>query len=160
VVKIIAAIDFQNTLMNFMLSFLLFAGAIHINGQQLKKERISIIALSTFGIVISTFLVGILSWYLFGLFHLHVNFIYCLLFGSLISPTGPIAVLAILKDAQIPFSLETKISGESLFNDGVAVVLFISIAEVAKSGIQHFEVLDVVKLFVQEAIGGLLYGQF
>ena len=144
--------------MNFMLSFLLFAGAIQINANRLKKERLPIIALSTVGILISTFLVGALTWYLFQLFQINIEFIYCLLFGALISPTDPIAILSIIKSAKIPPSLEIKISGESLFNDGVAVVLFISIAEIAGNGMQHFEIFDVVKLFVREALGGLLFG--
>jgi CPA1 family monovalent cation:H+ antiporter len=93
---------------------------------------------------------------LFPLFSINIPFIYCLLFGALISPTDPIAVLAILKEAKIPASLELKISGESLFNDGVAVVIFISIAEVAKSG--DFSFVSVGVLFLQEAVGGLLFG--
>jgi CPA1 family monovalent cation:H+ antiporter len=95
-------------------------------------------------------------YYLFTLFHIGIPFIYCLLFGALISPTDPIAVLAILKEAKIPASLELKISGESLFNDGVAVVIFISIAEVARSG--DFSAMAVSKLFLQEAVGGLVFG--
>lgn len=157
-VLLVATLDFQKILMNFMLSFLLFAGAIHISANKLKQEKLPIIALSTFGIVISTFFIGNLSWYLFQLFHLHIDFVYCLLFGALISPTDPIAVLGILKEANIPSSLEIKISGESLFNDGLAVVMFISIAEVATNGIQQVAVWDIVKLFLQEAVGGLLFG--
>lgn len=158
VVVIVAGIDFQKVLMNFMLSFLLFAGAIQINANKLEKEKLPIIILSTVGIIISAFLIGSFSWYLFRLFHINIDFIYCSLFGALISPTDPIAVLSILKAAKIPSSLEIKISGESLFNDGVAVVLFMSIAEVAKNGTQHIEVVDVVKLFIQEALGGLVFG--
>ena len=158
VVSIAASINFEKTLMNFMLSFLLFAGAIQINANKLKKERLPIIILSSVGTIISTFLVGVLSWCLFEVFGININFIYCLLFGALISPTDPIAVLAILKAAKIPSSLEIKIAGESLFNDGVAVVLFISIAEMAKNGTQHFEVFNLAKLFMQEAVGGLLFG--
>jgi CPA1 family monovalent cation:H+ antiporter len=157
-IQLASSIDFQDVLMNFMLSFLLFAGAIHIDGAKLKKERWPIILLSTLGILISTFIVGIMVWYLFGLFSQPIPFIYCLLFGSLISPTDPIAVLAILKEAQIPSSLEVKISGESLFNDGVAVVVFITIAETARSGIADISFLSVSKLFLQEAVGGLLFG--
>src|SRR3954470_12765478 len=99
-VQLANSVDFQDVLMNFMLSFLLFAGAIHIDAGKLKKERWPIIILSTLGILISTFFVGGAVWYLFGLFHLPIPFIYCLLFGSLISPTDPIAVLAILKAAR------------------------------------------------------------
>jgi monovalent cation:H+ antiporter, CPA1 family len=157
-IELASSIDFQDVLMNFMLSFLLFAGAIHIDAGKLKKERWPIIVLSTVGILISTFLIGMLLYYLFVLFHHQIPFIYCLLFGSLISPTDPIAVLAILKEAKIPSSLEIKISGESLFNDGVAVVIFITIAEAARAGGADVSILSVSKLFLQEAIGGLLFG--
>jgi CPA1 family monovalent cation:H+ antiporter len=155
-VLLVSSIDFQDVLMNFMLSFLLFAGAIHIDANKLKKERWPVIILATVGILISTFLVGGMVWYLLKLFNLQTPFVYCLLFGSLISPTDPVAVLGILKEAKIPASLELKISGESLFNDGVAVVIFISIAEIARSG--DFSILYIGKLFLQEAIGGLLFG--
>lgn len=156
--QLVSSIDFQDVLMNFMLSFLLFAGAIHIDAGKLKKESVPVMVLATVGILISTFLVGGLVWCLFQLFHFPIPFIYCLLFGSLISPTDPIAVMGILKEAKIPASLELKIAGESLFNDGVAVVIFISIAQVARSG--DFSALSVGKLFLQEAIGGLLFGGF
>jgi CPA1 family monovalent cation:H+ antiporter len=158
VVMLVASIDFQKVLMDFMLSFLLFAGAVQMNAKKLQKEKAPVIVLSTVGTIISAFLIGSLSWCLFGLFHIQVEFVYCLLFGAIISPTDPIAVLAILRQARIPSSLEMKISGESLFNDGVAVVLFITIEEIARTGSAHVEVLSVFKLLVQEAIGGLAFG--
>jgi monovalent cation:H+ antiporter, CPA1 family len=158
VVRVAASIDFQKILMDFMLSFLLFAGAVQMNAKKLNKERAPVIVLSTIGTIISAFLIGGLSWLLFKLFNIQVEFVYCLLFGAVISPTDPIAVLAILKEAGIPSSLEVKISGESLFNDGVAVVLFISIEEIARTGSAHVDVLSVLKLFVQEGIGGLAFG--
>ena len=157
-VQLVSSIDFQEVLMNFMLSFLLYAGAIHIDARKLKEESGPVILLATLGILISTFLIGGMVWYLFGLFHFPIPFIYCLLFGSLISPTDPIAVLGILKEAKIPATLELKISGESLFNDGVAVVVFVSIAEVARSAGGDVSVLAIGKLFIQEAVGGLLFG--
>jgi CPA1 family monovalent cation:H+ antiporter len=157
-IQLANSIDFRDVLMNFMLSFLLFAGSIHIDADKLKKERWPVLTLSTLGTVISTLLVGVLTWWLFALFHLNIPFIYCLLFGALISPTDPIAVLAILRDAKIPSSLETKISGESLFNDGIAVVLFITIADAAAGSITDVSVWSVGKLFLQEAVGGLLFG--
>lgn len=157
-VQLANTLDFQDILMNFMLSFLLFAGAIHIDAVKLKKERWPILMLATLGILISTFLIGGAVWYLFRLFGLPIPFIYCLLFGSLISPTDPIAVLAILRQAKIPDSLELKISGESLFNDGVSVVIFITIAEVARSGSADFSIIETGKLFLREAVGGLLFG--
>ena len=156
-VQLASSLDFQYLLMNFMLSFLLFAGAIHIDAVKLNKERWPVLSLATIGILISTFLIGILVWYLFKLFSMPVPFIYCLLFGSLISPTDPIAVLAILKEAKIPSSLELKISGESLFNDGVAVVIFITIIEVARSG-GGFSLSNTARLFLREAGGGLVFG--
>src|ERR1700761_1238005 len=131
IVSFIAAIDFRKALMDFMLSFLLFAGAIHVNAKKLKKERWPIIILSSAGTIISTVLVGGLTWYLFKLFGINISLVYCMLFGAVISPTDPIAVLAILKAAKIPSSLEIKISGESLFNDGVAVVIFMTLYEAA-----------------------------
>jgi monovalent cation:H+ antiporter, CPA1 family len=157
-IAVITSIDFHSLLMDGMLGFLLFAGSIHIDAKSLKKERWPIIALATVGILISTFLVGSLLYLLFIAFHLGVEYIYCLLFAALISPTDPIAVLAILKRAGISKSLELKIAGESLFNDGVAVVVFLTILEVAQTGIDKVSVMDVSLLFLREAGGGLLYG--
>ncbi len=133
VTVLLESFDFSELLLGSMLSFMLFAGAIHINIEDLRKEKVSVIMFSTFSVVISTFLIGAISFYLLPLFGLQVPFIHCLLFGSLISPTDPIAVLGILKETNIPKSLETKIAGESLFNDGVAVVIFITIWEAARS---------------------------
>jgi len=157
-IKMASSIDFGDVLLNFMLSFLLFAGAIHIDAGNLKKERWPVLVLSTLGILISTTIVGGIVWYLFQIFHLPIPFIYCLLFGALISPTDPIAVLAILKEAKIPSTLEIKISGESLFNDGVAVVVFVTLLEAAHSGVSAIDLMAVGKLFLQEAVGGLLFG--
>lgn len=157
-VRVIDALDFHNLLMKVMLSFLLFAGAIHINAQSLKKEGLPILTFATVGTILSTFIVGGLMFFVFKLFHLPIGFIYCLLFGALISPTDPIAVLGILRHARIPPSLELKISGESLFNDGIAVVIFISILEIAGAGTDHLSFTDVSLLFLQEAGGGLLFG--
>lgn len=157
-ISFIASVNFHNLLMNGMLSFLLFAGSIHIDAVKLRKERLPIIALSTIGIFISTFLIGTLLFYVFYLFHMNVGYIYCLLFAALISPTDPIAALAILKRAGLPVSLETKIAGESLFNDGVAVVIFLTIMEVAQTGIDKLSVVDISILFIRETGGGLLFG--
>jgi len=156
--EVITSLDFHDLLMNQMLGFLLFAGAIHINATDLNKERLPVISLATAGTVISTFLVGALTYLLLQWFHISAPFIYCLLFGALISPTDPIAVLGILKSARIPGSLELKISGESLFNDGIAVVVFIVLYEIAQSGLEHLSFSNVFVLFLREAAGGLLYG--
>ncbi|MGN6493303.1 MAG: cation:proton antiporter [Agriterribacter sp.] len=157
VTDLLRSFDFSELLLDSMLSFMLFAGAIHINLDDLKKEKIPVMVFSTFSVVISTFLVGGLAYYTLPLFGVHTEFVYCLLFGSLISPTDPIAVLGILKDAKVPKSLETKIAGESLFNDGVAVVVFITILQAARSP-QIPELSDIAKLFFREAAGGLLLG--
>ncbi len=157
-IVVIKSIDFQKALMKVMLSFLLFAGAIHIDAKKLKSERAAIITFATAGVLISTFVVGTLIYVTTQLFGLSIDYLYCLLFGSLISPTDPIAVLGILKKAKIPASLETKISGESLFNDGVGVVIFITIYEIAQVGVENVSFWDVVLLFLQEAGGGLIFG--
>jgi len=108
---ILRSIDFHQTLMNGMLSFLLFAGALHVNLHELAKQKWLILSLATFGVLVSTFLVGGLTWLVFSAFGLQVSYIYCLLFGALISPTDPIAVMGILKKADAPKSLEIKIAG-------------------------------------------------
>jgi Na+:H+ antiporter len=151
------SIDFNQTLMQGMLSFLLFAGALHINLDDLAKQKWVISSLATVGILTSTFLVGGATYYLLGFFGLHLDFIYCLLFGSLISPTDPIAVLGILKSANAPKTLETKIVGESLFNDGMAVVVFIILLGIATSG-QQASAGHIAILFLEEAVGGVVFG--
>ncbi len=150
-------IDFSELLLGSMLSFMLFAGAIHIKMDLLKQERFSVIMFSTFSVVISTFIIGTAIYYLLGLFNLQTNYIYCLLFGSLISPTDPISVLGILKEANISKSLEMKIAGESLFNDGVAVVIFLTILQIAQTP-DNIQLSDVAILFVREAFGGIILG--
>ncbi|GAB2976529.1 sodium:proton antiporter [Mucilaginibacter puniceus] len=156
--NLVGAIDFKVVLLEIMLSFLLFAGAIHIDYKKLKKQLIPIIVLATVGTLISTALIGGMTYYLLVLFNVHTPFIHCLLFGALISPTDPIAVLGILKKAGIPESLELKIAGESLFNDGVAVVVFLTILEILTVGVSELSAIDVGLLFMREAIGGLLFG--
>ncbi len=154
----IAVIDFHDLLLNRMLGFLLFAGALHINIKDLKKQSLPVILLASGGVIVSAFVVGVLTYYLFQLFQFNVPLIYCLLFGTLISPTDPIAVLGVLKNANIPKALELKISGESLFNDGMALVMFTLLYEVALSGTDHLSFSSVSLLFLQEAGGGLLFG--
>jgi len=155
---IITQIDFRSLLLDIMLSFLLFAGALHTNFQQLRVQRWPIIVFSTLGVLVSTFLVGTAMYYLFLAFGMNVEFVYCLLFGALISPTDPIAVLGILKKAGVPKKLETKIVGESLFNDGVGVVVFLTIYQFASSGNDTVSALDVLELFGVEVFGGIVLG--
>ena len=154
---ILNSIDFDDTLMHGMLSYLLFAGALHVNLEDLAKQKWLIASLATFGILVSTFIIGTLTWLTIGMLGLDISYIYCLLFGALISPTDPIAVLAILRSAGAPKSMETKITGESLFNDGVGVVVFILISGIAISG-ADISMGSVVILFLEEAVGGAAYG--
>ncbi len=149
-------IDFNETLMHGLLSFLLFAGALHFNVRNLFGQKWFIGTLASVGVALSTCLVGVLTYYAFGLIDVEIPFLYCLLFGALISPTDPIAVLGILKKAGAPKSLETKIVGESLFNDGVGVVVFLVLLGVATRGMT--DPADVGLLFLEEAGGGALLG--
>ncbi len=156
--ELITQIDFKTVLLDIMLSFLLFAGAMHTNFDQLKVQRWPILVFATFGVLISTFLVGSSMYFVLQWVGLPVAFIYCLLFGALISPTDPIAVLGILKKVGAPKKLETKIVGESLFNDGVGVVVFLTIFKIASSKSGNFEWVDIVQLFGVEVLGGLALG--
>ncbi|MGD1967771.1 MAG: sodium:proton antiporter [Desulfobacterales bacterium] len=151
------SIDFDETLLHGMLSFLLFAAALHVNLVDLSQQKYIISTLATLGVVGSTFIIGLASWWVLGWLGIDLPFIYCLLFGALISPTDPIAVMGILKKAGVPASLETKITGESLFNDGVAVVIFLVILQIA-TGTQAVTVASVAGLFIKEAFGGLVFG--
>ncbi len=155
---IISHIDFKTVLLDIMLSFLLFAGALHTNFEQLKVQRWPILAFSTLGVLVSTFLVGLMMFYGLQLIDLQLPFVQCLLFGALISPTDPIAVLGILKQAGVPKKLETKIVGESLFNDGVGVVVFLTIYQFASPSKESIGAIDVLELFGVEVIGGILFG--
>ncbi|WP_405250523.1 cation:proton antiporter [Dokdonia sp. Asnod3-C12] len=157
-IQLIKEIDFEKVLMDYMLSFLLFAGALHTNFEQLKVQRWPILAFATLGVLVSTFLVGTLVFYVLQLLGMQVDFIYCLLFGSLISPTDPIAVLGILKKAKVPKKLATKIVGESLFNDGVGVVVFLTIFGIASAKDSPVTPVDILTLFGQEVLGGILLG--
>ena len=130
----ISQIDFQHVLLDIMLGFLLFAGALHTNFDQLKVQRWPVLIFSTLGVLASTFLCATLVYFIFGAIGIETQYIHCLLFGALISPTDPIAVLGILKQAGVPKILETKIVGESLFNDGVGVVVFMTIYSIATGG--------------------------
>jgi len=156
--EMISKLDFRELLLEEMLSFLLFAGALHTNFNQLKIQRWPILMFSTLGVLVSTFLVGISMYFILQFVVMQIGFIYCLLFGALISPTDPIAVLGILKKANVPKKLETKIVGESLFNDGVGVVVFLTIFEIASFGVDKIAILDVIQLFGKEVLGGILLG--
>ncbi len=152
----VQGIDFNLALMQGMLSFLLFAGALHVNLDDLFQEKWIIAILASFGVILSTFIVGTLGYYAFRIVGLDLSYIYCLLFGALISPTDPIAVVGIMKAARAPKSLETKMIGESLFNDGIGVVVFLVLLDVAVSG--EASVPAIAILFAGEVIGGVVIG--
>lgn len=151
-----AGIDFTETLMHGMLSFLMFAGAMHVRLDALAEQKVIVGIMAVFGTLTSTVLVAAIVWTLFPMFGFEIPFIYALVFGALISPTDPVAVMAILKKAGVAESLETKVVGESLFNDGVAVVLFLTLLGIAVEG--GASVGSVAVLFAQEVIGGALLG--
>ena len=155
--KFVEAAEFDESLLEIMLSYLLFAGALHVKLDDLASQRRVIAILATAGVVISTFLIGSALYFALPLFGLGTSYIYCLLFGALISPTDPVAVLGILKTAGAPKSLETKITGESLFNDGVGVVVFLSLYGIA-TGKMEPTAGGIAVIFVQEIAGGLLFG--
>tara|TARA_R110000787_G_scaffold13189_3_gene41696 strand:- start:2820 stop:4061 length:1242 start_codon:yes stop_codon:yes gene_type:complete len=155
---IISQVDFKTVLLDIMLSFLLFAGALHTNFEQLKIQRWPVIIFATLGTLVSTFLVGIGMYYGVQLIGFEINFIYCLLFGALISPTDPIAVLGILKQAGVPKNLKSKIVGESLFNDGVGVVIFLTVFNIADKGAGQVSPIEILELFGVEVIGGIAFG--
>ncbi len=152
----IKGIDFNEALMHGMLSFLLFAGALHFNVRDLLGQKWFIGTLASVGVVFSTFIVGTLSYYIFGLVGLNLSYLACLLFGALISPTDPIAVLGILRTARAPKSLEIKMIGESLFNDGVGVVIFVVLLGVFTRGEASPGAITI--LFLEEAVGGAVLG--
>jgi len=156
--NLMTGIDFTEVLMGAMLNFLLFAGGIHINLDDLKEQFRPVLIFSTVGVLISTFVVGFGMFYLLPFLGVQLPFIYCLLFGALISPTDPVAVLSILKQANVSKSLETKVAGESLFNDGMAVVIFSVVLQLAIGEQVDLGLESIGMLLLKEAGGGLLLG--
>ncbi|MDB9836360.1 MAG: sodium:proton antiporter [Candidatus Arcticimaribacter sp.] len=155
--------DFSTLLINVMLPFLLFAGAITINLKELLKDKVTILFLATFGVLFSTFAVGYGTFWLtqqsfLGLSGLGLSLIDCLLFGSLIAPTDPIAVLAMVKKMNLSPATETRIAGESLFNDGIGVVIFLTLLNIKTEGIEQVTAQSISVLFVTEVVGGLALG--
>ena len=156
---LLAQIDFHETVMRGMLSFLLFAGALHVDFAAFKSRARAIALMATLGILISTFLIGWVIWLMLNAFGIETPFIWALVFGALISPTDPVAVLGLFKTVNVPETLEAKMAGESLFNDGVGVVIFTVVVAVGGSG--HggdVGVLFVTELFFTEAVGGAILG--
>ncbi|MFB9120899.1 cation:proton antiporter [Bergeyella porcorum] len=156
--ELIKEFDFNEILMGAMLNFLLFAGALHINISDLREYRWQILTYASVSVVLSAFIISGLLYFTAPILGIHIPYIYCLLFGTLISPTDPIVVLGILKEAKVPKMIETKITGESLFNDGVAVVMFAVVLKIATDHTFVADVPSISKLFLLEAGGGVLLG--
>ena len=155
---LIDSVDFSNVVIGAILNFLLFAGTIRIRIADLKQQQLPVLLFSTLSVIISTFIIGALVYLLTQVLQLNISFLQCLLFGSLISPTDPVSVLSVLKDAGLSKSLETKIAGESLFNDGVALVIFFSILHAIHNPEETIRMNDILTVFAREALGGLALG--
>ena len=161
VTDVLRQIDFNETLMHGMLSFLMFAGALHADFSAIKTSRLTIGVMAVFGTLISTFVIGASMWFLLGFFEFKLPFVWALVFGALISPTDPVAVLSLFKTVEVPDTLQAKMTGESLFNDGVGVVLFtvvLAIALVDEGHGGNIGPTEVIKLFFTEVAGGALLG--
>ena len=163
VTEITKEFDFSELLVNVMLPFLLFAGAISVNVHELLKDKLTILLLASFGVVFSTFAIGTGVYWLvqqsvFGLNTIGLTYIDCLLFGALIAPTDPIAVLAMIKKMNLSSITETRIAGESLFNDGIGVVVFLTLLGIKQDGVENITAAAVGGLFVTEVIGGIAVG--
>ena len=161
VTGMLSQIDFNKTLMHGMLSFLLFAGAMHADFTALKTRSLTIGVMAVIGTLISTFVVGAGMWLGFGLFGLDIPFIWALVFGALISPTDPVAVLSLFKTVKVPDTLQAKMAGESLFNDGFGVVVFTVVVAIALTGDGQGGAMgaaEIAELFIIEAGGGAALG--
>ncbi|PZN92768.1 MAG: sodium:proton antiporter [Hyphomicrobiales bacterium] len=156
--RLLRQIDFQEAVLNGMLAFLLFAGALHVNLAVLKSRAWAVGLMATVGVLISTSVVGVGFWWLSAVFGVAVPFAWALVFGALISPTDPVAVLSTLKSVSVPKTLEADMAGESLFNDGVGVVIFTFIVAIAAAATGGVDVAEVGRLFVVEALGGAILG--
>jgi|TARA_B110000908_G_scaffold115068_1_gene134929 CPA1 family monovalent cation:H+ antiporter len=163
VTAIIESFDFKILLIDIMLPFLLFAGAISVNVHELVKDKVTILLLATFGVLFSTFAVGTSVYWLIeqpilSLDTLGLSYVDCLLFGALIAPTDPIAVLAMVKKMNLSSTTETRIAGESLFNDGIGVVLFLTLLSIKKLGVENVSAESIGSLFATEVFGGIALG--
>ena len=154
----VAQINFSETLLDGMLSFMLFAGALHVDLDELREQKATVAVLATVGVVVSTVLGGLGTWAAFRVVHLAVPLLGCLTFGALISPTDPIAVMGLLKEIDAPKSLSTKIAGESLFNDGVGIVVFLLLFRIWAAGSGSFRWEHTLELLLREVGGGVVIG--
>lgn len=156
--ELTSSIDFTKTLLDVMLAFLLFASALHFDFQKLKEQKRTVLILSTVGVIGCTTIFGFLLYWIAPFMGVQIPLLYCFLFGALISPTDPVAVLSVLKKSKIPPSLETVIGGESLFNDGVGILLFVTLRELVVDTSISFSWSHAGQLFIQEVFGGILLG--
>ena len=159
--SIVTTLDFRSILFDFLLSFLLFAGALHVNLRSLLKEKTPVMLLATLGVVLSTFIAGGLIYFLVIQLHVNISILQCLIFGALIAPTDPVAVLSLLQKANVDKKLEIKIIGESLFNDGVGIVVFLSLLAIAGGSSHHggeVSFSTISETFLLEAGGGIILG--
>ncbi|NEJ89985.1 sodium:proton antiporter [Rhizobium leguminosarum] len=157
VAALVRQVDFQTTVMNGLLAFLLFAGSLHVDFSALRSRVAVVGAMATIGVLLSTVLIGIAMWVLAAVFGIELPFLWALVFGALISPTDPVAVLSTLKAIKVPQALETDMAGESLFNDGVGVVVFTALLALASGG-ADVGAAQIAELFVVEALGGAVVG--
>lgn len=161
VTGILRKIDFNETLMHGMLSFMLFAGALHADMSALKARRWTITTMACIGTMMSTFLIGGAMWFVFGMAGVNFPFIWALVFGALISPTDPVAVLGLFKTVKVPDTLKATMAGESLFNDGIGVVVFTVVVAIAVGSAGQggeMDAMTIAQLFFTEAVGGALLG--
>jgi len=157
-IRLIEDVDFTDLLIGVLLNFLLFAGTIQIRIKELKQQHLPVLLFATLGVLLSAFIIGGLLYYCSAWFGFHIPFINWLLFGALISPTDPVSVLGITKHVTIPKSLETKIAGESLFNDGVALILFVTILHAMRNPGDTLSVIEIGKDFLIEVVGAVAIG--
>ena len=158
-IEAIRQINFPQTLINGMLAYLLFAGALHLDISKLRERRVTVITMATVGVVISTAVVAIGIWIASGLLGVPIPFQSALVFGALISPTDPVAVLSTLKKVVVPATLETEITGESLFNDGIGIVLYVVLLSFALGGPESkLDLAELGRLFLVEIFGGAVSG--
>lgn len=151
-------IDFSKILLDVMLAFLLFAAALHLDNNRLKVLKGPVFALSTLGVLISAGAFGGMFYGVTQFFNMHIPLVYCFIFGAIISPTDPIAVGAILKKSNVPSRLHTIISGESLFNDGLALILFVTLLGIARQDRETLSVMETLRIFAEEVLGGIALG--
>ena len=156
--EVSSGINFSKVLLDVMLGFLLFASALHFDYKKLQEQRWPVFILSTFGVILSTAIFGTLLFFAAKAISFQIPFIYCCIFGALISPTDPIAVGSILKHSPVPLKLRVIISGESLFNDAIGLLLFVTLLGIAQQPEASLSILYVTGILLKEVLGGVLIG--